>query len=175
MYRNSTSLQQQNAISSSWGESVRNSEQDPLREPREDARVRMARVSGEQSRCHRRSKGGRKFCAKNDEVAQSRSGSDRPLNASDCGKGIFLFPFFLFSSSHLAAAKPDLQFPSRHFCAMARHLSTPRTASDESWSGSPGELRSTLWLRSGQDQPRAAVPTFGLLSRRLLSTYAGFR
>jgi hypothetical protein len=57
--------------------------------------MRMAQVNGEQSRCHRRSKGGHRFCAKNDEVAQSRSGSDRRLNASDCGKGISLFPFFL--------------------------------------------------------------------------------
>jgi hypothetical protein len=91
MYRNSSSLQQQNAISSGWGESVRISEQDPLREPREDARMRMAQPSGKQSRCQRRSQGGRKFCAKNDEVAQSRSGSDRPLNAGDCGKGSFFF------------------------------------------------------------------------------------
>jgi hypothetical protein len=101
MYRNITSLQQQNAISSCWGESVRNSEQDLLREPREDARMRMAQVNGEQSRCHRRSKGGHRFCAKNDEVAQSRSGSDRRLNASDCGKGISLFPFFLLFHLHI--------------------------------------------------------------------------
>ena len=54
-------------------------------------------------------------------------------------------------------ARLSLQFYSRHFCAIARHLSAPSTASDESWRAATGAESVYLFACPRRQTSRASL------------------
>jgi hypothetical protein len=120
--------------------------QDPWEE-RKNAGARMARSGMEQSCCHLSERASRKFSAKNEWLAEAPAEDGPAPRASDCGEWVILFhpsfsttlsPRILQGSSGFGPTGEAQQLVSRHFCAMARHLSAPARASDRTWSEGQG-------------------------------------
>jgi hypothetical protein len=126
---------------------------EPVREPREDARVRMAQL-GKSNPAAKLVPGDGHLGPKNDGDAQVRAEAggrsckplqkeDHSLSTSDSGLGRW--------------PRLSLQFHSRHFCAIARHLSAPSTASDESWRAATGAESVYLFACPRRQTSRASL------------------
>ena len=131
MYRNSSSLQQQNAVLELIPSICSEIGGEPIREPREDARMRRARFIPEQALCPRRRGRAvsvpRRMSGLHHGGALIRRTSPRFMQAV-AEKGIL-------PSGRIAEMGMKACSSFHPLLCHARHLSTLSTASDESWGG----------------------------------------